>query len=169
MLKTILFIASLLGLLVVTGCKPKSSNITSIQRMEAAGLISEAEFAISIRELVRAEKLLTQACALEFDNGKTWISLGMIRVRLGQKPTAKVAYESALHAYEEAYALEPKSAQLYLQQVYLLALLGRMPEARSVLAEIQKKHGADSQVRSFVQSRQLDAMAQAPQFREIAL
>jgi tetratricopeptide (TPR) repeat protein len=93
----------------------------------------------------------------------------MIRVRLGRKPAAKAAYESALHAYEEAYALEPKSAQLYLQQVYLLALLGRMPEARSVLAEIQKKHGADPEVRSFVQSRQLDTMAQSPQFKEIAL
>jgi hypothetical protein len=44
-----------------------------------------------------------------------------------------------------------------------------MPEARSVLAQIQKKHGADPEVRSFVQSRQLDTMAQSPQFKEIAL
>ena len=169
MFKIVVFIGSLLSLLAVTGCKPKSASITSLQRKEAASLISEAEFALTIRELARAEKLLTQASALEFDNGKTWISLGMIRVRLGRKPAAKAAYESALHAYEEAYALEPKSAQLYLQQVYLLALLGRMPEARSVLAQIQKKHGADPEVRSFVQSRQVDTMAQSPQFKEIAL
>ena len=169
MFKIVLFFGSLLSLLAVTGCKPKSASITSLQRKEAASLISEAEFAQTIRELARAEKLLTQACALEFDNGKTWISLGMIRVRLGRKPAAKEAYETALQAYEEAYALEPKSAQLYLQQVYLLALLGRMTEARSVLADIQKKHGADPEVRSFVQSRQLDAMAQAPQFKEISL
>ena len=44
-----------------------------------------------------------------------------------------------------------------------------MTEARSLLAEIQKKHGADPEVRSFVQTRQLDAMAQSPQFKEIAL
>ncbi|MEI8089195.1 MAG: tetratricopeptide repeat protein [Opitutaceae bacterium] len=170
MFKIVLFFGSLLSLMVITtGCKPKSASITSLQRKEAAGLVSEAEFAMTIRELVRAEKLLTQACALEFDNGKTWISLGMIRVRLGRKPAAKEAYESALHAYAEAYALQPKSAQLYLQQVYLLALMGRMTDARSVLAEIQKQHGTDPEVRSFVQSRQLDAMAQSPQFKEIAL
>jgi len=169
MFKIVVFIGSLLSLLAVAGCKPKSASITSLQRKEAASLISEAEFALTIHELARAEKLLTQASVLEFDNGKTWISLGMIRVRLSRKAAAKAAYESALHAYEEAYVLQPKSAQLYLQQVYLLALLGRMTEARSLLAEIQKKHGADPEVRSFVQSRQLDAMAQSPQFKEIAL
>ena len=71
MFKIVVFIGSLLSLLAVTGCKPKSASITSLQRKEAASLISEAEFALTIRELARAEKLLTQACALEFDNGKT--------------------------------------------------------------------------------------------------
>ena len=85
MFKIVVFIGSLLSLLAVTGCKPKSASITSLHRKEAASLISEAEFALTIRELARAEKLLTQASALEFDNGKTWISLGMIRVRLGGK------------------------------------------------------------------------------------
>jgi tetratricopeptide (TPR) repeat protein len=169
MSKIVLLLVSWLSVLALTGCQPQSARITSLQRKAAASLISEAEFALTIREFVRAEKLLTQASALEFDNGKTWISLGMVRVRLGRKPAAKAAYESALQAYQEAYALEPKSAQLYLQQVYVLALLGRIPEARRVLTEIQQKHGTDPAVRSFVQTRQLDAMVQAPLFKEIAL
>ena len=169
MFKIVLYFAGLLGILAFAGCQPKSDSITSLQRKEAAGLISEAEFAVTIRDLNRAEKLLTKASALEFDNGKTWITLGTIRVRLGRRPAATLAYESALQAYEDAYKLQPKSAQLYLQQVYILVLLGRVAEARSLVVEIQKKHGADAEVRTFVQSRQLEEMLKSPQFKEIAL
>ena len=90
MSKIVLLLVSWLSVLALTGCQPQSARITSLQRKAAASLISEAEFALTIREFVRAEKLLTQASALEFDNGKTWISLGMVRVRLAgsrrQKP-----------------------------------------------------------------------------------
>lgn len=169
MFKFVFFFAGWFGLLAFAGCQPKTASITSLQRKEAAGLISEAEFAVTIRDLDRAEKSLTKASALEFDNGKTWITLGTIRVRLRRLPAAKLAYEAALEAYQEAYKLQPKSAQLYLQQVYVLVLLGRVAEARSLLVQIQKKHGADAEVRSFVQNRQLEAMLQSPQFKEIAL
>jgi len=124
MFKLVSVLLGSLLLLVAAGCKPKAASITSLQRKEAANLVSEAQFAMSIRDYARAEGLLTKATALEFDNGNYWISLGSMRVRLGQRPAAKAAYESALHAFEEAYKLEPTVAQPYLQQVYALALLG---------------------------------------------
>eukprot|EP01031_Cornospumella_fuschlensis_P048113 gene48113-58932_t len=103
MFKSVAAILGALLILIAAGCKPKAADITSLQRKEAANLVSEAQFAMSIRDYARAEGLLTKATALEFDNGNYWISLGSMRVRLGQRPAAKAAYESALHAFEAAY------------------------------------------------------------------
>ncbi|MBC7368511.1 MAG: hypothetical protein H7343_17150 [Undibacterium sp.] len=151
------------------GCKPKAASITSIQRKEAANLVSEAQFAMTLRDYARAEGLLTKATALEFDNGNYWISLGSMRVRLGQRPAAKKAYESALHAFEAAYKLKPTVAQPYLQQVYALALLGRADDARALLTKVEKKHGTDLAVRAFVQGRQLESMLSSQMFKEVGL
>lgn len=155
--------------LAFAGCKPKPASITSMQRKEAANLVSEAQFAMSIRDYARAESLLTKATALEFDNGNYWISLGSMRVRLGQRATAKNAYESALHAFETAYKLKPTVAQPYLQQVYALALLGRADDARALLVKIEKKHGDDPSVRAFVKGRQLESMLGSQMFKEVGL
>ena len=158
-----------LAVLALVSCKPKPADITSLQRKEAANLVSEAQFAMSLRDYARAEGLLAKATALEFDNGNYWLSLGTMRVRLGQRPAAKKAYESALNAFEAAYKLEPKVPQPYLQQVYALALLGRVDEARTLLASVEQKHPADPAVRAFVQGKQLDAMLQSALFKEISL
>ena len=156
-------------LLAFGGCKPKAADITSLQRKEAANLVSEAQFAMSLRDYARAEGLLAKATALEFDNGNYWVSLGSMRVRLGQRPAAKTAYESALGAFETAYARDPKLTQPYLQQVYALALLGRIDDARKLLAKVEQKHANDPLVRAFVQGKQLDAMLKSALFKEIAL
>ena len=158
-----------MALVAGPGCKPKSAAITSLQRKEAANLVSEAQFAMSLRDYARAEGLLAKATALEFDNGNYWISLGSMRVRLGRKPEAKQAYESALGALKEAYKENPKVVQPYLQQVYALALLGRVADARSLLLKLEKAHPDDAAVRAFVQGKQLDAMLASPLFKEIAL
>ena len=162
------FLCALLAF-AFAGCKPKAASITSMHRKEAANLVSEAQFAMSVRDYARAETLLTKATALEFDNGNYWISLGSMRVRLGQRATAKKAYESALHAFEAAYKLKPAVAQPYLQQVYALALLGRADDARALLVKIEKKHGDDQAVRAFVQGRQLESMLASQMFKEVGL
>ena len=169
MFKTVSVLLSALLLLAAAGCKPKAASITSLQRKEAANLVSEAQFAMSIRDFARAESLLAKATALEFDNGNYWVSLGSMRVRLGQRPAAKAAYESALHAFEDAYKLKPTVAQPYLQQVYALALLGRADDARALLVKIEKAHGSDPAVRAFVQGRQLESMLSSQMFKEVAL
>lgn len=151
------------------GCKPKSADITSLQRKEAANLVSEAQFAMALKDYARAEGLLAKATTLEFDNGNYWVSLGSMRVRLGQRPAAKKAYESALGAFENAYARDPKATQAYLQQVYALALLGRVDDSRKLLTKVEQKHPNDPSVRAFVQGKQLNAMVKSALFREIAL
>jgi len=169
MFKSKLIVLFAVTLLALGGCKPKAAEITSLQRKEAANIVSEAQFAMSLRDYARAEGLLAKATALEFDNGNYWVSLGSMRVRLGQRPAAKKAYESALGAFEAAYAQDQKLTQSYLQQVYALALLGRVDDARKLLAKVEQKHADDSSVRAFVQGKQLDAMLKSALFKEIAL
>jgi tetratricopeptide (TPR) repeat protein len=139
------------------GCSPTSKEITSLQRKEAAALDSEAQFALQLKDLARAEGL----------------DLGSIRVRLGKKDAARTAYQGALQAYEgaaaNAKAGEAPDPGPWLQQVYVLALLGRVDDARSVLAKAQKKFPESRAVRSFVEGKQIDKMIADPSFKLIAL
>ena len=155
------------------GCSPKAKEITSLQRKDAATLESEAQFALQLKDLARAEGLLVKAAELCPDTGKYWVDLGSIRVRLGKKDAARTAYLGALKAYEGAAANAKAGAAPdpgpWLQQVYVLALLGRGDDARRVLAQAQKKFPESRAVRSFVEGKQIDKMIADPSFKLIAL
>ena len=169
MLRTLILLVCACFAWALGGCKPQAASITPTHRKEAANLVSEAQFAMSIRDYARAERLLTQATVLEFDHGNSWVSLGAMRVRLGQRPAAKKAYESALHAFEDAANATPAAPEISLQQVSVLALLGRTSDARALLVKIEKKHGSNAVIRAFVKDRQLDAMLSSPMFKEVGL
>ena len=149
------------------GCKPKAKEITSLQRKEAATLVSEAQFALQIRDFARAEGLYAKAAALCPDSGDYWVALGQTRVRLGQRDPARAAYKSALDCYHDS-ADAASTSEPWLQQVYVLALLGRLDDARAMIAKTQKKFPDDRAVRSFVENGQLEKMVADPRFKEIA-
>jgi tetratricopeptide (TPR) repeat protein len=156
-------------LLAGLGCGPsKSKEVSSLQRKEAATLVSEAEFALSVRDLPRAEGLYAKAAALCPDEGEYWLALGSVRVKQGNRGAARGAYKSALAAYEKASA-DGKDTQPVLQHIYVLALLGRADEARTALDRAQKKFPADRDVRTFAEGKQLERMLADPRFKEIAL
>lgn len=160
----------MLALFLATGCKPKAREITSLQRKEAANLASEQQFALSVHDYARAEDLMTRATELCPDTGKYWIDLGGARVRRGNKSGAKPAYESGLAAYQAAArAANPPDAQLWLQQVYVLGLLGRVDEARAALADTQKRFPDNRNVRLFADQGAIDKMLADPLFKAIAL
>jgi Flp pilus assembly protein TadD len=156
-------------LLLGGGCGRRTKEITSLQRKEAATLASEAEFAVSVRDFPRAEKLLTRVVDLCPDNGDFWIWLGSLRMRSGDRQGAKSAYESGRAAFEDAAKLNPKDSKLVANQIRVLALLGRIPEARKLIEKMQKQYPADRSVQAFVESREFDEMVAAPGFKEIAL
>lgn len=151
------------------GCGRRTKEITSLQRKEAAALASEADFAMTLRDFPRTESLLDKIVTLCPDNGEYWANLGAVRMRLGHREKAKSAYQSALAAYQEAAKLEPKNTEVILQQVYILALLGRVDEARKVVEQTQKKFPADPFIREFVQEKQLDQMLAERSFKEVSL
>ena len=164
-------ICAAVALLLAGGCKPKPKPVTSLQRKEAAALMQEAQFAQSVRDPARAEGLLAQAVALCGDNGDYWLELGRVRARSGNRSGAKSAYESAADAYRaEAAASEAKNgAQVVLRQIYTLALLGRVDEARALLAKAQKDRPDNRDVRAFAETKQLDRLLTSPAFKETAL
>ncbi|MEO7412563.1 MAG: tetratricopeptide repeat protein [Opitutaceae bacterium] len=155
------------------GCGRKTSaskkEITSLQRKEAATLVAEAEFAMNVRDLARAEKLLTKVVELSPDIGDYWIGLGSVRKRLGDRDGAKRAYQSALEGQEEAAKADKKNTAALLEQVRILALLGRVDDARKALEKAQKNFPEDSAIRTYIKERELDDMLADPTFKDIAL
>jgi len=160
----------LLGLAVVfsPGCARKQ-EITSLQRKQAANLVSEAQFAMTLREYARAEGLYAQATALCPDTPEYLLSLGAARRRLGNRDGAKAAYEQMLDLAKDHYKHDSKDPQPLLQQVYVLALLGRMDDARAAQERAQKNHPNDPNVRAFIGNRELERMPDSPGFKDVAL
>ena len=155
------------ALWATAGCGRK--EITSLQRKEAAQAVSEAQFAMTLRDYARAEGELAKAVAACPDNGDYWVSLGSVRVRLDQRKAAKAAYESALAAYRDAAASNAKDEQAAVQQVSVLALLGRVDDARALLAKLPERFPESRNVRVFIERKQLDTMLADPNFKAISL
>jgi Flp pilus assembly protein TadD len=156
-----------LALLASAGCGKK--EISQTDRKQAISLASEANFASGVREYARAEGLMAQAAQLCPDDSSYWIGLGAVRVRLSKQAEARDAYKRALSAAEQAYKKDPKMVDAALNQVYILALLGRADDARSFQNKLLEKHPESREVRGFVESKQLDRILADPQFKQIAL
>ncbi len=158
-----------LGLSAVffTGCSRK--EITPLERKQGASFVSEASFAVTLRDYPRAEGLLIQAVAVCPDTSDYWLSLGTVRRRLDNRSGAKEAFEQALKTCRESYKRDSQNSQLVLQQVYILALLGRVDEARETLAQARKDHPDDRGIRVFAENGELDRILADPGFKEQAL
>ncbi len=156
-----------LTLLALPACKRRGSDITSLERKQAASLESEADFAFSLKELPRAEELYAKAAKLCPDNAGYWMNLGICRKKMNNKSGAKSAYESALAAFKDAHELHPKDLQPVLAQVYMLGLLGREKQAREVAEKAQKTYRDDPRVRGF-SPQSIDQMLADPKFKAIA-
>jgi len=165
-----IIVLGLAALLAGAGCKPKPKPITDLQRKEADHLVAEAGFAMNLRDWARAEGLLAKAVQFTPDTGVYWISLGSMRMRLGNKPGAKIAYEGALKAYADAAKVDTrKEVEPWLKQVQVLALLGRIDDARAMLEKTDKRFPTNRNVRAFVDGKQFDQMIADPIFKQGAL
>ena len=152
--------------LAMTGCHRR--EISSLTRKEAANVVSEAQFAVTLHDWSRAEGLYAKATGLCPDQGDTWVNLGIVRMRLHDKGGARSAYKSALSAYEDASDLEPANSMPIIRRAYVLVLLGRFDEARSLVEKAAAKRPDDRMLKSFVESKGLDRMQADPSLKEIA-
>ena len=162
-------VVTTLGLTLAAGCKPGPKGITSLQRKEAEVLVNEAQFAMTLHDLPRAEGLLAKAARLCPDEGPYWVTLGSVRVKLGNREAAKAAYKAGLSAYETEAKSDKSDVEPWLKQIYVLALLGRVDDGRALLEKIAKRFPDSRNVRLFVEGRQFDRMLADPKFKEVAL
>ena len=155
------------ALVFFSGCAPRK-QITERDRKEAAHLVSEAEFASSVREWSRAEGLYAKAVQL-VPNGDYWVSLGATRMRLQNRGGAKAAYEAALKAYAHDASRHSTQVEPWLKQAYVLALLGRTNDSRALLVKAGKFFPNDTRLRAFSEPKEFERMISSPKFKEMGL
>jgi len=157
---------ALAAALALSGCARR--EITPLDRAQAANMASEAEFAATVREWGRAEGLYAKAAALCPDSGDTWLALGIARMRLGDRSGAREAYKSAASAYKSAFAADPANSQALVQLAYVLVVLGRQDEARSVAQGARRDHPEDGPLRELVDGGNLERVIADPKLKEIS-
>lgn len=167
------FLSRLLPVLVVaalalSGCKPKPRTISSLARKEAASLVSEAQFAVQLHDLARAEPLLLKAATLCPDTGGYFMSLGSIRRDLGKRDAAREAFESAVRAYAAAYKANAKEPDPLVDQFITLLVLGRPDAARPLLATARRDHPASGRVRE-LGTLTVEQIQRLPAIKSLAL
>ncbi len=154
-------------LVLVPGCAKKKEP-TERDRKEAAYLISEAQFAMTVREWPRAEGLLVKATEL-VPQGDAWLSLGAVRMRQNNRGGAKDAYQSALKAFEAETALNNRISEPWLKQAFVLGLLGRKSDSQAMIAKAEKIFPNDAKVRALTDPKEFERMFATQNFKDMAL
>lgn len=167
-MKRFAFVLIGLGLPWWAACQPKAANVTPLQRKQAAGLASEADFAVVMKNLPRAEALYKQALDLGPDMPLYWQTLGVVQRKQGNVKGARTSYERALELYASEYKTGRKSESL-AQEIWLLSLLGRHADAEKLIKRAQADQPNDPLIRQLADPKRLEAMRQSPDFLAIAL
>jgi tetratricopeptide (TPR) repeat protein len=154
------------ALLLVTGCSKK--EVSPAAKSEAAMLVSEAQFAMQIREFKRAEELVQRAIDLREGQPEYWVTLGMARRRQDNKPGARQAYEKALGMHQARYKAD-KAPEELAQQAFVLALLGRTGDAVKLLEKGLKDHPDSAAYKKMADPRGLPRTFQSPDFKALAI
>jgi tetratricopeptide (TPR) repeat protein len=154
--------------LLAAGCSKKVKEVPEVTKMEAATLISEAQFAMSIREYGRAEELIQRAIDLTDEVPEYWVSLGMTRRKQDNTDGARKAYKRALELHKERYE-ESKKPEELAQQAFVLALLGKTDEALKVLENGLKQYPDSPAMKKMADPRGLPSTFQRAEFKELAV
>ena len=152
--------------LALAGCHRR--EITSLERKEAANVVSEADFAVNLRDWARAEGLYAKAAALCPDQGEIWVNLGVVRMRMHNPGGARSAYKSALTAYSDDFDRDSTDSMAVLRKAYVLVILGRSDEAKELVAKAYTKLPEDRRLRNFIEGKGLDKLIEDPSTKEIS-
>ena len=143
-------------------------EVPKLVAAEAANLVSDAAFALQIRDYARAEKSLARAVDLRPDIPDWWLSLGSAYKRQSKIGDARSAYKKALALYEKRYAATADVADLQ-QQLILLVLLGREDEARKLLERCRQKQPDQPVLKRFAEGKIVDQLLADPNIQQLKL
>jgi Flp pilus assembly protein TadD len=152
--------------LALAGCRAK--EISSTDRKEAANIVSEAQFAVTLKDWPRAEGLYVKATALCPDEGESWLGLGVVRMRMHNPGGAKDAYKSALSAYTDDIKRDPANTLPVIRSASVLVILGRLDDAKSLVEHAYAKNPGDRRLKEFVEAKALDRIAADPGLKEVS-
>jgi len=167
-MKRISFALACAVFLLATGCSKKIEEVSTAVKAETAMLISEAQFASSIREHARAEELIERAIKLREDVPEYWVSLGMARRQQDDKSGARKAYEKALGIHAANYK-KTKDPEQVGHQAFVLGLLGRSEEGLKLLAKGIKEHPENTELKKMSEPRGLPNTFKSSRFKELAI
>lgn len=156
-----------IGIGLCSGCAPRK-QLTEHDRKEAAHMISEAQFALNMREWARAEGLLAKAVTLT-PQGDYWLSLGGARMHLNNRSGAKDAYQSALKAYEFEAARQNRIPEPWIKQAFVLGLLGRKDDGRAMIEKAAKVFPDDPKIRALRDPKEFERMFAAQSVKDVSL
>lgn len=151
---------------VLAGCRAR--EITSLERMEAANMVSEADFAVTLRDWPRAEGLFTKAAETCPDEGDIWINLGIVRMRMHNPDGARSAYKAALADYRDDFKKDSSDSVPVIRQAYLLVILGRPDDAHSLIDKTYAKYPDNRRLKNFVEVSGLNKIIADPGLKEIS-
>lgn len=136
-------------------------EVSTAIEAESGKLVSEAEFALQLRDTARAEKALSQAVKLRADIPEWWLLLGSTQKTLGENSDARASYKKALAIHERRYEVTGDPEHV-LSQLLVLVLLGRDDDARDLLAKAAKKHPTSLPLKKMVDAGVVDRMIADP-------
>ena len=151
---------------IAFGCHRR--EITEHDRMEAANATSEAEFAVSIKDLPRAQGLYAKVVGLCPDDSEAWIRLGVIRVQLHDSDGARKAYKGALEALKEDFGKNPSHSASVVRAATVLVILGRPEEARSLVEKAYARAPDDRRLKALVEGRGVDRIIADPEVKSLS-
>jgi tetratricopeptide (TPR) repeat protein len=156
----------LAAVFALSGCHRR--EISKLERDEAANMVSEADFAMTLKEWSRAEDLYAKAVKLCPDAGDTWVNLGVARMHQNNSSGARSAYKSALSAFKDDYEHNPAHTQSLIHRVYVLVILGRADEGRSLIETASAGNPNDRLLRAFVENKTIDKMLADPGLKSLS-
>ncbi|MBI5383023.1 MAG: tetratricopeptide repeat protein [Opitutae bacterium] len=161
--------------LLFAACKDKSKaapgqpkEVSKLVSAEAENCVSDATFAVQIKDFARAEKSMARAVELRPDVADWWVTLGSLCKRQGKTSEARSAYKKALGLLEDRYAAtsEPQDLQ---QQLAIMVLLGREADARTELERAYKKRPTEPVLKNYYETKLIDLLLQDENIKQMKL
>jgi tetratricopeptide (TPR) repeat protein len=167
MKRSVVLLACVFALLSA-GCSREPKEVSDGVKAEAATMMSEAQFALSIREYSRAEELIRKALDLRDDVPEYWVSLGMVRCKQDDKSGARPAYEKALKLHTARFKKDRQPEEL-AQQAFVLGLLGKTDEALKLLADGLKEFPDSAVMKKMADPRGLPRTFKTEEFKSLMI
>ena len=155
-------------LALAAGCTKKLKEVDPQAEKEAKLLMSEAQFAMSIREYPRAEELIRRSIKLTDEVPEYWVSLGMTLRKQDNKDEARKAYKRALELHTLRYEISKKPEEL-AQQAFVLGLLGKTDDALKVLEKGLKEYPDSPVMKKMADPRGLPSTFKNQQFKDLTV